>query len=664
MRKLTAGLIGLLAAMLAVAAVMPWGLPVAGQLAEGPAVLGDGSVLAVENRPLVSRIYTLREETPAQIYEELRIRQSDGREYTAVRVAADGSEAYFLRVFQGGKDWELMRLEGTKAVSIYQGTFEEDVTVTGLAAKNGTVWITAIGGNKAIFVYEYTESQGEKLKLVHPAWWLWDVVSAEFDGERIRATTAQGDHYYVTPSGERTYDEAAAETPAPVISAAGAGWLLCKRSVFLAVGALWLVIAASVVAVYLVIRKTERLATRMTAMGLEVLFLALLASNVWVFFLVLGLAGIPAAFRAAAGTAAVGAVVWLAGWLLLLGLSRRMTKPVVLLAEQMDQMAEGNFQARDVLAGRDELHRMDQAVQLLCMSLSIRNYEVDSMIRAYERFVPEKLTQLLERANVAEVSLGDSRRLLGDVGLFSVGNRDEVRAVLDDDAFVDFINHSFGIFQTCIQDNRGCMISNGLRLSAMETLFPSAPEDGVRAGLDFLGRTQKKSGEGIPAPRPMLLLHRAPILYGIAGQESRLYPYLSSSELEFLGGFSQRLYEAGACMVATEAYWEQLKGRGFTGRYIGFVSNGEKEAYKLYEILDAYPELERKLRVGYDHRMQEAINLFYHDDFYLARNLFSMLLRACPEDGIVRWYLFACEHFFHQEGEFEVDYSLFGIREL
>ena len=77
-----------------------------------------------------------------------------------------------------------------------------------------------------------------------------------------------------------------------------------------------------------------------------------------------------------------------------------------------------------------------------------------------------------------------------------------------------------------------------------------------------------------------------------------------------------------------------------------------------------YAELERKLRVGYDHRMQEAINLFYHDDFYLARNLFSMLLRACPEDGIIRWYLFACEHFFHQEGEFEVDYSLFGIREL
>ena len=84
-------------------------------------------------------------------------------------------------------------------------------------------------------------------------------------------------------------------------------------------------------------------------------------------------------------------------------------------------------------------------------------------------------------------------------------------------------------------------------------------------------------------------------------------------------------------------------------------------AYKLYEVLDAYPGLERELRRGYDQRFQEAINLFYHNDFYLARNVFSSLLRACPGDGIARWYLFACEHFFNQEGDAEPDYSLFGI---
>lgn len=297
------------------------------------------------------------------------------------------------------------------------------------------------------------------------------------------------------------------------------------------------------------------------------------------------------------------------------------------------------------------------------MGLSIRDYEVNSTILSYKRFVPRQLTQMLDRAAVAEVSLGDSRRVVGNVGLFSVGNRDSVRAMLEDADFVDFINHTFGIFYDCVQENNGCMISSALRLNNMETLFPESPADGVRAGLDFLGRIGRETGTGLPEPKPMLILHKTSFLYGVAGREERLFPYLSSGELEFLGSFAPKFHESGVRLVVTEDYWSQIRDAGFAGRYIGFVLDGDTTAYKLYEVLDVYPDMERKLRIEYDRRFQEAINLFYRNDFFLARNLFSTLLRVCPEDGIVRWYLFACEHFFNHGGEGQVDYSLFGIEE-
>ena len=296
------------------------------------------------------------------------------------------------------------------------------------------------------------------------------------------------------------------------------------------------------------------------------------------------------------------------------------------------------------------------------MSLSIRNYELESTIRSYERFVPEKLTELLDRAAVAEVTLGDNRRVARNVGLFSVGNRAEARNDLEDDAFVEFINHSFGIFRTCMTANHGCMISSGLRLSAMEIMFPDAAS-GVRAGLDFLGQAQKRPSEGVPSPRPFLLLHRTSFLYGVTGQTERLFPYFSSGELEFLEGYAAKFYENGVRLVMTGDYKKQLEEDSFSTRYIGFVSDGDRGTYKLYEVLNAYSELEYQLRKGYDARFQEAINLFYHNDFFLARNLFSALLRVCPEDGIARWYLFACEYFFNQEGDFEADYQLFGVHE-
>lgn len=660
MKRMTILLALLLAGMLAVAGVMPWGLPDAENLVSGPTEQEDGDVLAAENRWFTSRVYTLREGQISGLYEESRIR--GGEESRIVRAAAFGDGACFIRILGDGADWELVKLENGNAELLHRDTFKYEVSVTGLQVHGDSYWITAMGSNKAIFIYEYTEAGSADLRMILPAWWLWDTVSAEYDGEIVRATTAYGDTCFLTTSGGCTYSDEAAETPLPAVSAEGSGWFLCKRVVLLAALLLWLLITVVLLAAGAISRRADRLANRLTAAGGAAVLLALLAAAGAVFCVARVTGGLLASWRAGRLALPTALVIWLLTLVLLRSTAGRITRPVATLTRQMDRIADGDMTPQEAAAGKDELCRMDHSLQMMCMNLSLSDYESTCTIQSYKRFVPEKMAELLERPVAEEIRLGDSRRIVGNVGVFSIGNRAETRNTLEDDAFVDFINHSFGIFHDCITENHGWMLSSALRLSDMEALFPDSPADGVRAGLDFLGKIQVRTGEDIPEPRACLILHKASFLYGIAGQEERLFPYLSSSELEFLGSFTQRLDEAGVRIVATEAYWKQLEGCGFTGRYIGFVSAGERSgAYKLYEVLDAYPELERELRRGYDQRFQEAINLFYHNDFYLARNLFSSLLRACPGDGIARWYLFACERFFNQEGDAEPDYSLFGI---
>lgn len=653
-------LTALLAIMLIAASALPFGLPTE-DLVEGPAERIDGTVLVAENRRLISRIYTLNHTVVSDIYQESRIQ--NGVESQIVRVATDGSEVYFIRMLGGNHEWQMMRLSQDGAELFGQGVFEDGLEVTGLSVCGEVAWITGIGSNGAIYVYEFSRDSGMKLKILIPLWWINDAQTAQYDGELIRVTRSYGEHLFMTPKGVKTYTQNAAQTPVPVISQQFSGWLLCKQNCLLAAAALWLVIAVSLVVTRWIVKRAERLAVRMVAVGGEVLFLTLLSVVAVVFYISLERSGISLALNLLGVTGSVVLGSWLIGVLVLWLVAGAITKPVARLKQQMNEIAEGNVIPREVYDGKDELHQMEQAMQGMCMGLSIRDYEMNSTIQSYRRFVPQKLTQLLERASVAEVSLGDNQRIVSNVGLFSVGNRDSARGVLEDGAFVDFINYSFGVFHGCVEDNHGCMISSALRLDCMETMFPNGAADGVRAGLDFLGRIQKKTGSDIPAPRPVLILHQASFLYGVAGKDSRLFPYVSSGELEFLGSYAQKFYETGMKIVATQSYWKQLESSGFTGRYIGFISDGDKNVYKLYEILDAYPELERKLRSGYDQRFQEAINLFYHNDFFLARNLFSTLLRACPEDGIVRWYLFACERFFNQSGEADVDYQLFAMEE-
>ena len=73
--------------------------------------------------------------------------------------------------------------------------------------------------------------------------------------------------------------------------------------------------------------------------------------------------------------------------------------------------------------------------------------------------------------------------------------------------------------------------------------------------------------------------------------------------------------------------------------------------------------MEKSLCLSYDDKFQKAIGLFCQNDFYLARNLFSAVLKLNPADGIARWYLFACEHYFNNSEPGGEVYSLFGIED-
>ena len=656
MRRSTALTALLLAVLLVCACILPLGMP-SGPAEDGPAQRTDGTVLAVENRRFTSRIYTLEDGRIREVYEESRL--NAGEERRICRVTAEGERVLFLRTFTDSADWELVWLEDGRSSVAQRDCFERAAAITGLRLVDGTAWITAVGDNGAIRIYQWTESGGTALKLVIPMWWLPDVATAEYDGSTIRATTELGDTVFLSTQGDADYTPDAAETPGPALDASGMGWLLCKRMVLLGTLALWAALAAVLLTASAVSIRARHLAIKLTTVGSAALLLSGLAVEGTVFLMSSGSLG--QAWQTAVRTGMVLGPLWLCATAALGAVTGAVTAPVARLTAQMDRIAEGDSAAREASQGRDELSQMDRSMQMMCMNLSVWNYESACTIRSYERFVPAKMSELLDRPVVEEIRLRDSRRMTGNVGVFSVVDRAEARNALSDADFVEFIDHSFGVFYDCVEENHGCMVSGGLRLSAMEALFPDRAADGVRAGLDFLGKLRPMAGSRLPAPRASLILHEASFLYGIAGREDRLFPYLSSSELDFLGGLLPELEQAGARVVVTEAYWKQLEEDGFTGRYIGFVSGGDRlGTYKLYEILDAYPQLERDLRRGYDARFQEAVNLFYRNDFYLARNLFSTLLRACPEDGIVRWYLFACEHFFDQGGTGEADYSLFG----
>lgn len=341
-------------------------------------------------------------------------------------------------------------------------------------------------------------------------------------------------------------------------------------------------------------------------------------------------------------------------------LLRLALRPMAELTRQMRAVSDGDLTASGVADRNDELGQLHDAMQEMCAGLSIRDYEVNSIIRSYKRFIPTALHQLLDRASVMEVSFGDSNSITGCISLYSVNNRDSARSVLDDDAFVDFVSDCFSMLYEQVGAHNGQMLSNGFELASIPVYYPKRPLNALDAGLELQGRISRTSGK--VTPNYFQMLHYTEFMYGIAGVEDRVFPFFSSGEIEFLSSFSDRLFSLGVAMAATDSYMKMTSGLQGRSRYIGFVNSADgKYSYKLYELLDAYSDIERTKRIRYDSQFQDAIRLFYHNDFYLARNQFSTLLKSCPNDGVARWYLFACEQAFNSEPD-SIDYQLFGIR--
>jgi hypothetical protein len=165
---------------------------------------------------------------------------------------------------------------------------------------------------------------------------------------------------------------------------------------------------------------------------------------------------------------------------------------------------------------------------------------------------------------------------------------------------------------------------------------------------------------GVPRPDFLLILHRARYEYGASGRGDRAITFMSSYELGLLARIAGRLSELGVKMLVTEQCGDGI-GNAASTRYIGYVTSPDgQHNIKLYEVLDVYRGNAKHMREQYNDRFQEGIRLYYKNDFYLARNIFSEIFRNCPDDGVARWYIFACERLFNRTDFSAINYSIFG----
>ena len=203
---------------------------------------------------------------------------------------------------------------------------------------------------------------------------------------------------------------------------------------------------------------------------------------------------------------------------------------------------------------------------------------------------------------------------------------------------------------------QGTFISAGGDLLHRKVFFEQSPSEALKFAIESYRAhvTNEVINNNV-----IMMLHQSNYCYGVSGVEDMVTPFIYCTEEKVLDAYMDALVKAKVRIVLTEQVLSMID-KEFCIRYIGFVSNEEMTGnVKLYECLDAYTEEKRKVMKESDVYFQNALQLFYSNDFYLARNEFNEVLKMNDQDEIAKWYLFHCEYHLNQP-DAEVSYSLFG----
>lgn len=318
-----------------------------------------------------------------------------------------------------------------------------------------------------------------------------------------------------------------------------------------------------------------------------------------------------------------------------------------LVSGALRELAEGKttYQKPENFMGW-ELERLWNNINEICRNILSINRIQFLTYKAYYRFAPKSIERILKKESITDVKCGDEIRLNGTIALVSAGKAGNLKANKDSaNAFLEMVDRHRGI-----QD--GIFISSTPDLSAVRLLFLEESGGSVRFGVDLLKEAQSLRAQK-PMPRISLLVHYSTIVYGIAGTDNQATAYVSMAREKLFENFAEWFGRMGLAMVVTDSVKTHEKNLGDL-RYIGFIlldREDPSQRVQIYEVLDAEPTSAHNGKRKTAKMFDDALQLFYQRDFYLARGAFTEIVRQMPEDGVAKWYLFECERLLNDAGE-------------
>lgn len=350
-----------------------------------------------------------------------------------------------------------------------------------------------------------------------------------------------------------------------------------------------------------------------------------------------------------------GAIVFIVSSLAYLFVIVQENKEVQSVMKLATSLSEDIVETRSVLEQKgykvrtNEMRILHNSLKQIANDVMRLNYAKYQILQVYYRFAPKDIEKIMGKKSILDVAINEQVNMEATLAYISFN----INERLEQHEQLNSINACYTNLGEKRKKYDGIIFNSSSDLSTIQVMFQQEIEKAVSFGVEMVSGLQEERGES----KTFILLHRTSFVYGISGDEEQNFTFIHSSELRCLEKYIEPLRNMGIRMAVTDYVYSRLS-KDVSCRYAGYIQVGTLK-FQLYEILDVYPERERKSRIEATAKFEEAIQLFYQADFYFARTAFTEILKNCPNDNLVKHYIFKCEKCLNNSVRNQNEFSLF-----
>ncbi|MGL5196070.1 MAG: adenylate/guanylate cyclase domain-containing protein, partial [Chroococcales cyanobacterium] len=294
-------------------------------------------------------------------------------------------------------------------------------------------------------------------------------------------------------------------------------------------------------------------------------------------------------------------------------------------------------------------------------AISIQNAKLYSEVRnnekhlaqlnqAYERFVPRQFLQVLNKASIVEVELGDQVQVEMSVLFSDIRDFTTLSESMTPEENFKFINSYLSRMEPAISEHSG-FIDKYIGDSIM-ALFSGEADNAVKAGISMLHRlveyNQHRVSWGFAPIKNGIGINTGSLMLGTVGGQNRMDGTVISDAVNLASRVEGLTKNYGVALLITEqTYGRLIHCDRYAIRRIDRVTvKGKSEEVTVYEVFDAdSPEIKAGKLATLD-RFTQALSLFDDEDFLGAARLLAYCLNQNPGDRVAHIYFDRCQRQF------------------